>query len=222
MSDLNRFKVGDTIVVKPDVMCPDSPDFSLAGWQGRVAEVYGEEGTLLIHWDSLTLRAMPEDYVREGVEEGLEWDAMVLEADDVVAAVARDTPDDVQQAYDEIASAYAWDHLTDNPGIREVLTGVDAGDTRACLEAWGEHLGEVLQFPFEAEIVEMMVRGPLRIGDRVQVTGIELADESYGLIASLRRGREQFEWPLCDLEATKRDAPNYQPLRDYVVWYANR
>ncbi|MCG3161995.1 MAG: hypothetical protein JMDDDDMK_03223 [Acidobacteria bacterium] len=29
-------------------------------------------------------------------------------------------------------------------------------------------------------------------------------------------------FPLCDLEATGKKSKNYQLLRDYVVWFANR
>lgn len=54
------------------------------------------------------------------------------------------------------------------------------------------------------------------------VDGFSMLDESYGIIVHVRRNRERYEFPLCDLEATDADSPNYQPLNDYVVWYANR
>lgn len=219
-NDSNRFKIGDAVVVKPDVQCPDDPDISLAGWQGRVTEV--DEETLLIEWDSLTLRAIPEAFIRECEEEGLDWTAMQLEANGVASASPRDTAHDVEQTCAEIASYHAWDHLSDeHPSIRKALAGVDPQDTAECLEAWEEHLQGALQFPFEAEIVELLQRGPLRLGERVQVDGIEMTDGLRGLIVRVRRGRQRFDFPLCDLEATEQKSPNYQALRAYVVWYAN-
>ena len=34
------FRVGDAVVVKSGVLCPDKPTVSLAGWQGWVTELY--------------------------------------------------------------------------------------------------------------------------------------------------------------------------------------
>ena len=223
MNDSETFQVGDSVVVKPGVMCPDRPAIALAGWQGRVTAIYTEEGTLDIQWDSHTLRAIPDDFVRECEEEGLDWAEMCLDLSEVQLAAPRDATRDVAAAHKEVAARHAWDHLAaDNPGIREALAGVVPDDIMAVLEAWEAHLEEALQFPFECEVAELLRRGPLRIGDRVHVTGLADADDLYGLLANVRQGRERFVFPLCDLKVTDKASPNYQPIKDYVVWYANR
>jgi hypothetical protein len=51
------FRVGDAVVVKSGVLCPDKPTVSLAGWQGWVTELYPAEGTLAFKWDSPTMRS---------------------------------------------------------------------------------------------------------------------------------------------------------------------
>src|SRR5437867_2579685 len=91
MPDKPSFRVGDAVVVNPDVMDPDNPTLSLAGWQGWVTELYPKEGTLAFKWDSLTLRSIPADYIRECELEGLGWETMILETDEVSPATPRDT-----------------------------------------------------------------------------------------------------------------------------------
>lgn len=215
-------QIGDSVKVKSGVQCPDYKAIAIGGWQGRITDI-AEDGTPFIEWDSHTLRALPEEYVRQSAEEGLGWEAMRLAQSEVEPATPRDSEDEVQDAYAEIAALHAWDHLADeNPGIREALAGVDPHDTMACLEAWETHLEQALQFPFEAEVVELLTHGSLRVGDRVRVTGLEMTDDKYGLITAVRRGRERFDFSLCDMEATDKNSASYQPLRDYVVWFANR
>ncbi len=71
MPNKSGFRIGDTVVVNCGVMCPDKSTLSLSGWQRRVAQIYAEEGTLEIAWDSVTLRTLPKDYVRESEQGGL-------------------------------------------------------------------------------------------------------------------------------------------------------
>jgi hypothetical protein len=103
--------------------------------------------------------------------------------------------------------------------IQALLAGVDADEQ---LDAWEEYLDEHLSFPFEAEVHEHQERGPVRQGERVKVKSIYEADDFYGLIVEVRRGREKFWFPLCDLEVTDHLSQNYQPVKDYAIWFANR
>lgn len=112
------FRVGDAVVVKSGVLCPDKPTVSLAGWQGWVTELYPAEGTLAFKWDSPTMRSIPDDYIRECEIEGLGWESMVLGADEVLPATPRDTPAEADAVYEAIMTHHHWDHLADlNPGI---------------------------------------------------------------------------------------------------------
>ncbi len=102
------------------------------------------------------------------------------------------------------------------------LEGIDPNDTYACMKAWSRHLKKVLVFPFDVEIVEGAGRGPLKVGDKIRVHRINMVDDLYGVIVDVRLGRLKYAHPLCDLEALDKKSPNYQNVRDYVVWYANR
>jgi hypothetical protein len=217
------YRVGDSVVVKSGVMCPDCPTLSLSGWQGRVTALYPSEGTLEIQWDSVTLQAVPEDYVKESEIEGLDWKRMGLGVQDVEPASARDRLDEVEKVSRQIEARHRWDHLADyNPGISEVLGGLEEDEIEACLNVWEQHLSQVLRFPFEAEVREQIGGGPIQVGDRVQVKGIIDIDDLYGILVNARREGRSYTLPLCDLEATDIKSSNYQPLNDYVIWYANR
>ena len=217
------FGVGDAVIVKPGVMDPDEPTRSLAGWQGWVTEIYPKEGTLLLNWDSLTLRAIPDAQIRACEIEGLAWQTMGLEIAEVSPAPPRDTPAEAEALYEEILSHHRWDHLSDlNPGITDLLGPLGKADELTYLKAWDKHLHQALRFPFEARVEEQLLRGPVQVGAIVQVLGISELNELYGVLVSVRLGRSSYTLPLCDLEATDCDSPNYQPLNDYVVWFANR
>ncbi len=106
--------------------------------------------------------------------------------------------------------------------IQEVLDGIDPDDEMGLLDAWEAYLEKKLNFPFEAEVHERHDRGPVRTGERVKVKSIFEADDHYGIIVEVRRGREKFWFPLCELKVTDRQSTNSRIVDDYGVWFANR
>ena len=44
----------------------------------------------------------------------------------------------------------------------------------------------------------------------------------YGVIVQVREGRKKSFVLLCDFEVTDRADRNFWPVREYVVWFANR
>jgi ribosomal protein L7/L12 len=216
------FKVGDSVVVKPEGVDPEF-DVGIGSWCGRVAEEPGADGMVLISWDSVTLRDMPESLIVQCEEQGLDWTRMVLGVQDIELTSARDTEADVVQVVDELSKQYGWIYLgEEGHRINKVLAGIDPRDEMAVLRAWEEHLGESLVLPFDAEVSEYQTKGSLRIGDRVTVQDIVDVDDLYGVIVRLTHRRRRYAFPLCDLEASDKHSPNYQLVRDYAVWFANR
>ncbi len=92
----------------------------------------------------------------------------------------------------------------------------------AAFESWEEHLQQVLRFPFEVEIVEFQERGPLSQGDKVKILEIASVEDMYGIIVTVSHKRGVYQFPLCDLEVMGQASPNYHPVKDYAVWFANR
>jgi len=222
---MSGIKIGDSVVVKPGVIDPDL-DIDIGGWQGKVLDIQpGEGGITLVHiqWDSLTLKHMPDSVIEQCEEQGLGWAEMFLDIHEVEAAIPRDSETDVDRVADTLNAKFAWSYLGEQGRrIRQVLMGVDTDDVMRMLDAWEEYLEENLSFPFEAVVDEYQERGPLQASDRLKVTGIGLVDDLYGVIVDLRRGRNKYAFPLCDMGVVDERSPNHQIVADYRVWFANR
>jgi len=96
---------------------------------------------------------------------------------------------------------------------------------------WIKWLKENLSFPFtvkrmedddDAYFTNIAKKQPFRLGHKIKVLGIEDEEDMYGIIIKCREGRKIGYVPLCDVEVTPKDDPNYWPVREYAVWFANR
>jgi len=221
----SSFRVGDCVRVKDGVQDPDFGG-DIGGWQGRISSIDPSEDQVLvlIHWDSITLKQMPVAMIEQCEEQGSDWAEMALSADEVEPAKPRDTERDVTKIKEQLSNPHGWAALgEEGKRIQKVLADVDADDGMEALDAWEEHLDENLRFPFEAEVTEFQERGPLRTGTKVVVTGLaDATDELYGIIVEVKEGRRKPAFPLCDLEATDKKSVNYQLVKDYAIWFANR
>jgi hypothetical protein len=218
------FHVGDSVRVKEGVEDPDNPEWDIVAWQGRIVEVGTKEPmTILVEWDSITLDNMPAAIVEQCEKEGLDWSKFDFFPSHLEKASPRDTEEDVKQAQNKLHDRYCWVSMgEEGERIRQVLAGVDLADEMGVLNAWQAYLSENLTFPFEAEIAEFQEYGRLRQGDKVHVVGIVEVGDHYGPIAEIRHARRRYDLPLADLEACDSGSPNYQPLRAYRFWFANR
>lgn len=60
------------------------------------------------------------------------------------------------------------------------------------------------------------------MGDEVMIHRIDDLDDLYGIIVDIEYKKGHFHFPLADLEAKEKKGKNYTPLKDYVIWFANR
>ena len=97
--------------------------------------------------------------------------------------------------------------------------------------SWESWLSENLTFPFivkrmedddDAYFTDIAEQEPFRLGHEMKVISIEDEDEHYGVIVKVRECRKVGYVPLCDVEVLSKEDPNYWPVREYVVWFANR
>ena len=106
---------------------------------------------------------------------------------------------------------------------------------RKCKEcqrrSWESWLNEKLIFPFlvrrmedddDAYFTDVADHQPFRLGHEMKVIGIDQEDDLYGIILKVREGRRVGNVPLCDVEVLDQEDPNFWPVREYVVWFANR
>jgi len=214
------FKIGDSVKVKEGVMCPDNESIRIGRWQGRISDEE-EDGIVGISWDSITLRQLPEEYIRQSENEGLDWSQMYLSMDEIEPTRPRDSEAQAVAMAEEMQDKFQWIGMgKEGERIAEVIADVDTADDE--VEAWNQYLMQVLTFPFEAKVSEFQAKGPLKDGDRVEVQGIVEADDLYGLLVDVQYGRKHFVFPLCDLTVRDKKSANYTPVQDYCVWFANR
>ena len=214
------FKIGDSVKVKESIMCPDDDSVCIGGWQGRISAAE-EDGMVGILWDSITLKQLPHEYIKNSEAEGLGWAEMYLSVDEIEPASPRDSQDEAETAAEEIGKKFQWAGTDDeNERISKVIANADDEDEE--LEAWDKHLTRVLVLPFEAEVSEFQEKGSLNEGDKVQVRSINEADDLYGILVDVSCGRQRFVFPLCDLTVRDRKSANYTSVQDYCVWFANR
>ena len=61
-----------------------------------------------------------------------------------------------------------------------------------------------------------------RLGHKFEIIGLEEEIDRYGIRGVAREKGQTGSVPLWDVEVTPTSAPNFWPIREYVVWMANR
>jgi hypothetical protein len=219
-----KHKIGQTVKVKNRVLCPDDSEFNLSGWTGRIIDlVEDEEPTIGIEFDSITLKNMPEKFIKKSEQEGLDWSRIYLDVNDVERTKSRDTEQDAKKVRNEIKKRFEWIGIgSEGELIQSVINSADSFKEWDTLKAWGKYLEKNLQFPFETIIHESWGRGPLNEGDILKVFGIELIDDHYGIIVACRKGRKRYDFPLVDLKVPEKKSINSDTIEAYQTWFANR
>jgi hypothetical protein len=94
--DRISLETGDSVKVKDRMMCPDMEDLCIEGWQGKVSET-GEDkdGDALISMRcSITLKKLPDYFIEQNEEEGLDYTRMYLRPEDAEPVECRDSEED--------------------------------------------------------------------------------------------------------------------------------
>jgi len=224
-----NIKKGDSVIVKEGVKDPDSEEFEISGWQGRVIDIDNKSeknNTLItVEWDSITLKQMDSntDIIAQSERDGFGWDTMTLYNTELEKSKARDTKENVIKTQEELSNKYHWAWLGDE-GIRisEILKEANPKNEMECLQEWVKYLEKRLTFPIEAIISESESDWLSKIGEKVSIESLTHTVDTYGVIATTRIGRKKYEYPLCDLEVIDKKSPNFQPINDYRLWFANR
>lgn len=223
-----NFIIGDSVIVKEGIKKPDSEDFELGGWQGRIVEIDSESNDdifilITIEWDSLTLTQLPEKYIQQSEIEGLDWGTMTLYASDLDKTVMRDNKDKVKKMQDFLSNKYYWaSHGKAGLRISKILDGLNPKDEMKCLQKWDNFLEKELSFPVKVIVVESENDWVIKDGDTVKIKSLTHIVDMYGIIAKITKEGQKYEFPLCDLEVIDTESRNYQLIDDYRIWFGNR
>jgi ribosomal protein L24 len=220
-----KIKLGDSVIVKQGLKDVDFGG-SIAGWQGRVIEVTAE-GYISVQWDSITLKQMPFSTIEKSEQKGMGWNEYYLTPSDVELTEARDSREEVAEAFGELQKQSEWLHLGEQgKRIHAVLSNADSLDAYAneedqALDTWASFLKANLSFPFAATIEDAPFFTPPAFDAGIEVKGISDLADRYGLIAEIRSKEGNHAFSLSFLEARDKSSKNWQVLMDYVVWFAN-
>mgnify|MGYP000870768077 CR=1 FL=1 len=96
---------------------------------------------------------------------------------------------------------------------------------------WPTWLSQQLAFPFnvtreedddDAYFAAGAAKAPFRLGHKMEVLGLDEEDVDRGIMVRVREKNRTGCVPLCDVEVTPKSDKNFWPVREYVVWFANR
>ena len=231
-----NFKIGDYVKVKKGILEPQEGKYNLEDWQGEIINTFIDKrdgSVVLIKWDSITLRNMPENFIIECIQEALEFSEMYLGADEVTQAECRSNDNEVNNAVRELNEKY--DYVQPKAGntgdeeldkqeklIEEILDGVNRENESEVEERWEEYLENNLEFPFKAEVAYRDEdTEKIENGDILDVKKISGTFDLYGIIVETRKGRYKHDVPLCELEVSDKLSDNYIKVEAYNLWFSN-
>lgn len=222
----DQLVIGKSVKVKENTMCPDYEGLNIGGWQGRIKEITKpDEGKplILIQWDSITLKQLPDYFIKQSEVEGLDFSSMNIYPEDVELTECRDSKQEVATIQKQLSKKYQWAFM-DEQGerITKVVETAEGNDILNALDAWSSYLKKHVQFPFNAKILSIHDQAPLYVDDHVSVKNITLVDDICGIIVEVQFGRKKFHLPLCDLEIIDQKSQNTTLLDDYSTWFVNR
>jgi len=222
-----KIKIGDSVKIKQGISDVDE-NISLSDWQGRVIEIveeYDDHRIALINieWDSITLKQMPEKFIINSEISGCDWTSYNIEVCDIELAKERDRISDVEKIIDKLEDKYAYAHLEDEgKRIMIILKGISSNDEKSAIKRWNEYLKSNLKLPENMEISEFQEVMELNFNDKINVQKIKGIDYEKGIIINGLWKEQNIDFPLCDLDVINKQSNNYQIVKDYCVWFANK
>jgi hypothetical protein len=165
------FKKGDTVKIKKGISLPDMEAFDMTDWQGKIVgfvESDDEKGVYLleIELDSITLKNMSAEYIQKNIDEGFDFDTMILSKEDVEKAGARDKAIDRINVLKSINAKFLdesegddddeeyWDD--DDEMVAEILGARKIGLNVPNLEKYMTYIKKEITFPCILEGIESM------------------------------------------------------------------
>jgi len=223
--DIEEIKIGDYVKVKKGINAPDFEYQLMDNWQGKVKNIQKSEKLVDIEWDSETLLNTPEKYLKDLIKEGYDYELMTLEVSDLELTNRKDNSNQRKEVKSKLDAKLYWIELfeEEEKSIKygKLFQGIELENYHELYQKWEEYLIENLAFPIETKVVESE-RGRIRNGAKIKLLDIEDYDERYGIFGIGKYEREAVTFPICNLEVINKKSRDYELLRDYAIWFANR
>ena len=215
---LMEISMGQCVKIKEGVY---EENDHIGGRQGRCTQILNND-LIEISWDSITLLGLADNEIKQCEAQGLIWDKYHAMIQDLEMASERDSPEDVEKAYEYLSNQFYWSHLgTQGDRISNILNDVLQSSEASQIQRWYEYLKQKLMFSFEAQVIEHQL-GPIQCDDIVTVLSLLSPVSQEGLQVEISFKNKGYLFPLSDLEVSNQQSPNHEPIQDYVIWHANR
>lgn len=97
---IDSLNEGDSVKIKD---YKNDEGINLKDWEGRIAEIDLTDEEVLVEWDSITLKSLSFDQIKDIDEKGAMWYADYIPVKYVEVSKPRDTEEDAEKAFDEIS-----------------------------------------------------------------------------------------------------------------------
>ncbi|HHB77896.1 MAG TPA: hypothetical protein ENK85_01530 [Saprospiraceae bacterium] len=222
---IEEIKIGDYVKVKNGIKAPDFEYQLMGNWHGKIVDIQKTENLVDIEWDSETLLNTPENYLKDLIKEGYDYERMTLEISELERANRRDNSIQRKKVKSKLDAKLYWIELFEDEekSIKygKLFQGIKLDDYNELFQKWEEFLSKNLKFPIETKVVESE-RGSIRNGAKIKLLDIEDYDSMYGIFGIGKHERGAVSFPICNLEAIDKKSKNYELLRDYAIWFANK
>lgn len=219
-------KINDTVIVKENVLFPEDESLCIAGWKGKIIEIDVEDAVekfVTVKWDAETLKQIPEFYIKQSLIEGLDFETLILDLNDVKYYKYKFDEKERQKIASDLDKKFRWfSEGEEGERILKVIENVDYDNYNELYKRWNDYLKQKLTFPFKAIITDCEDNSKFRQDDKVIVKAIKKIDPHLGIIVDIEHKKKKHQFPLCDLEVINDKSPNYEPLSDYCYWFCNR
>jgi len=213
-----KFPEDSSVRVIKSVKSPILQKVNMKDWEGRVINAYidddGEE-VYEIAFDSITINAMSEKYIKEAVDEVESFGQYIFYEHQLEASQARDTFDETIATYRTKYHSYTWEYLDDAEALalKEIML---AQPHRTDHQNWMDYLNQNIRFPFDVVTMGNLNNPP---GLKAKLMNIEGIDAAAGVLVNIRIPRVGTEsYPLMDLTCAKKKDKRQAILDLYYEW----
>ena len=130
------------------------------------------------------------------------------------------------------ADDHGWDlHESDEGYLPECDDAFERKMEEWEARDWPDWLAKNLTFPFsvtrkededDAYFAPGAAKAPFRLGHNMEAIGLSEEEVDQGVMVKVKEKGQAGDVPLCDVEVTPKTNSNFWPIREYVVWFANR
>jgi hypothetical protein len=244
-----KYKKGDSVKVVKAVLVEGFEATDFVGWQGWVTDTFDSEDVkggfdVNIEWDSVTLKALSSAYIEQNINDGFDFDSMVLAEDVLEKTSKRDKISDRINVIKDIEAQFnitdEFDEFEDDDDdvfYADLFESKNIDVTPKNLRKYLAYIKENLEMPCILTGIETMGifaweekydalhKTHPSVNDKYELLSfVENDIDTYKAIRVkvLRLSdKKQFVINLDELTPVDEKGENYAILKPFIIWAVN-